>query len=100
MHNTSDSDLIYFINLRGFPACCTFLAVFAKRFGLVGRRDAIAEAGLAGSDTADSILKGKQYNRDIRIAKYVFEALHRTKLDTFKNGCKRQSKCIDECRVE
>ena len=38
---------------------------------------------MVGSGTVESLLKGKQYNRAVRVLKTVFEALQRLKLDAF-----------------
>lgn len=52
-----------------------FLAVIGKCFSSAGLKDLIIESNLEGTDLTDSILKGKHYNRGVRIMKYVYEAL-------------------------
>ena len=82
------------VNLRmgGFHACGIFLAVIGKRFGSAGVQDLIVEVGLAGSDSTENILKGKHYNRGVRVAKYVYEALQRSKLEMFEKWLQDQNK--------
>ena len=83
-----------FINLRmgGFHACGIFLAVIGKRFGAAGLRDLIIEAGIAGSDSTEKILKGKHYNRGVRVAKYVYEAIQRAKFEAFQTWLQEEGK--------
>ena len=77
VNNPENANMRDAISLRvgGFHACGIFLAVIGKRFAPAGLCDLITEAGLAGSDSTEIILKRKHYNRDVRIAKYVYEAL-------------------------
>ena len=85
INNPINQHLKDVINLRmgGFHACGIFLAVIGKRFGSAGLKDLIIEANLAGTDSTDCILKGKHYNRGVRIMKYVYEALQRLKIEKF-----------------
>ena len=78
-------ELRNFINLRmgAFHTSCIFIAVIGKRFSAAGLKDICIEATLVGTGSADSIMKGKQYNRGVRAFKIVYEALQRLKLDAF-----------------
>ena len=73
MVNPINQDLHNFINLHmgGFHACCIFLAVIAKRFSAAGLKDVIIETNLVGPGAVESVLKGKQYNRGIRVVKIL-----------------------------
>ena len=71
--------------MGGFHAICIFTAVIGKRFASAGLRDIIIEANLVGSGAVEQVLKGKSYNRTVKILKIVYEALQRLKLDEFKN---------------
>ena len=85
--NPINVELQTYINLRmgGFHAICIFTAVIGKRFASAGLRDIIIEANLVGSGAVEQVLKGKSYNRTVKILKIVYEALQRLKLDEFKN---------------
>ena len=87
INNPTHIDLKRFINLRmgGFHACCIFIAVIGKRFGSAGLKDMILEAGLIGEGSIESALRGKHYNRSMRLLKTTYEALQRLKLDAFEN---------------
>ena len=61
--------------MGGFHAICIFMTVIGKRFASAGLRDIIIEANLVGSGTVEKVLKGKQYNREVRVLKVVYEAL-------------------------
>lgn len=92
INHPQNADLRDFINLRlgGFHACGIFLVVIGKRFGSAGFRDVIVEVGFA--DSTERVLKGKQYNRGLRIAKIVYEALQRVKLEVFENWLQNEGK--------
>ena len=71
--------------MGGFHACCIFISVIGKRFGAAGLKEIIVEADLIGTGSVEATLKGKHYNRAMRILKTVFESLQRLKLDAFEN---------------
>lgn len=78
--------------MGGFHGCGIFLAVIGKGFGSAGIRDLIIEAGIAGSDSTERILNGKHYNRGVRVAKYVYEAIQRAKLEVFETWLREDGK--------
>ena len=94
INNPKNANMRDAINLRmgGFHACGIFLVVIGKRFASAGLHDLIIEAGLAGLDSTEIILKGKHYNRGVRIAKYVYEALQRINLEMFEKWLQDQGK--------
>lgn len=94
INNPINEHLRGVVNLRmgGFHACGIFLAVIGKRFGSAGLKDLIIESNLAGTDSTDRILKGKHYNRGVRIMKYVYEALQRLKIETFQDWIQKEKK--------
>ena len=85
--NPANKDLQSFINLRMGPshACCIYLAELVKRFGSPGLREIIVEADLTGPGSAEAVLKGKNYNRALRVMKTVYEALMRLIFEAFEN---------------
>ena len=89
-----NEELKKFINLRmgAFHASCIFIAVIGKRFGAAGLKDLLVESGLVGTASAESILKGKQYNRAVRYLKVVYEALQRLKVEAFEQWLSSQQK--------
>ena len=94
MMDPRNLELRNFINIRmgGFHVSCIFIAVIGKRFAAAGLRDIIIEAGLTGQGAVESVLKGKQYNRAVRVLKFVYEALQRLKFDTFEEWLLSQDK--------
>ena len=83
----ANKDLQSFINLRmgPFHACCVYLAVLGKRFGSAGLRKIIVEADLTGPGSFEAALRGKHYNRALRVMKTVYEALVRLKGEALEN---------------
>ena len=71
--------------MGGFHSCCIVISVTGKRFGAAGLKDIIVEADLIGTGSVDATLKGKHYNRAMRILKTVFESLQRLKLNAFES---------------
>lgn len=70
--NPKNEDLNKFINLQmgGFHVSCIFIAVIGKRFG-AGLKDLLIKSGITGTSSVDCILRGKEYNWDIRALKFV-----------------------------
>ena len=85
--NPANKDLQSFINLRmgPFHACCIYLVVLGKRIGFAGLREIIVEADLNGPGSVEAVLRGKHYNRALRVMKTVYEALMRLKVEAFEN---------------
>ena len=85
--NPANKDLQSFINLRmgPFHACCIYLAVLGKRFGFAGLTEIIVEADLNGPGSVEAVLRGKHYNRALRVMKTVYEALMRLIFEKFEN---------------
>ena len=85
--NPANKDLQSFINLRMGPshACCIYLAELVKRFGSPGLREIIVEADLTGPGSVEAVLRGKNYNRALRVMKTVYEALMRLIFEAFEN---------------
>ena len=70
-----------------FHACSIYLVVLGKRFDSAGLRKIIVEADLTGPGSVEAVLRGKHYNRALRVKKTVYEALMRLKLRHLKIGC-------------
>ncbi|XP_047132181.1 uncharacterized protein LOC124811086 [Hydra vulgaris] len=85
--NPSYIDLKRFIVLRMgvFHISCIFLTVIGKRFSDAGLQDWIIEAELCGKSSVDRILKGKHYNRAVRIYKYLYNALTQLRIKHFES---------------
>ena len=85
--NPANKDLQSFINLRmgPFHAYCIYLPVLGKRFGSTGLREITVEADLTGPGSAEAVLRGKHYNRALRVMRTVYEVLMRLKFEVFKN---------------
>ena len=78
------TDLRTFINIRmgGFHMASVFLGVIEKRFKDAGLKDLIIVSRLLGEGQVDQMLKGKEYNNDMRIHFYIVEAISRKKFET------------------
>ena len=85
--NPANKDLQSFINLRmgPFHPCFTYLAVLGKRFSSAGLREIIAEADLTGPGSVETVLRGKHFNRALRMMKTVYQALMRLRFEAFEN---------------
>ena len=84
--NPANKDLQSFNNLRmgSFHACCICLAVLGKRFGSAGLREIVVEADLTGPGSLEAVLRGKHYNRALRVMKTVYEVLMRLKFEAYE----------------
>ena len=54
------------------------LSIIGKRFGDAGLRDLAVESGVIAEGSIDAVLCGREYNREVRLHKLVYEALLRT----------------------
>ena len=68
-----------------FHACYIYLAELVKRFGSPGIREIVVEDDLTGPGSVEAVLKGKNYNRALRVMKTVYEALMRLIFEAFEN---------------
>ena len=86
------TDLKQFINLRlgGLHVCLNFLAVAGTRFASTGMTDIIIESNLLGPGSLNSVMRGKQYNRGMRILKTLYETFQRLKIDAFKDWLREE----------
>ena len=58
-----------------FHLLMMFMGILNKRFGDAGLRDAIVQSSIIAEGSVDSALKGKAYNRGIRVYKLFYESL-------------------------
>ncbi|KAL8572752.1 hypothetical protein ACOMHN_030334 [Nucella lapillus] len=65
------------VRLGEFHTCMSFLSVIGKRFDDSGLADILLEAGTVAQGSLPGVMKGKQYNRSIRVVKLMTEALRR-----------------------
>ena len=52
-----------------FHLLMVYMAILYKRSSDAGLRDALIQSGIVAQDSVDSALRGKQYNRGIRLYK-------------------------------
>ena len=52
-----------------------YMAMLNKRFADAGLRDALIQSAIIVEGSADAALRGKQYNRGVRLYKIFYEAL-------------------------
>ena len=57
------------------------MAVLNKRFSGAGLKDVLIQSGVIAEGSVDAALKGKAYNRGVRMYKLFYEALQRLLLD-------------------
>lgn len=65
------------IRMGGFYIVLNFFLVIGKIFQDSGIEDLLIEFGVYGCYTVFMLLKGKLYNRGVRVYKFVFEVLLR-----------------------
>ena len=66
-----------------FHTCMLFLSVIGKRFDDSGLADILLEAGTVAQGSLPGVMKGRHYNRSVRVIKVMSEALRRKLLSTF-----------------
>ena len=71
------------VRMGGFHIILNYLSLLGKKFENSGLEDLLIEAGVYGSATISSIIKGKAYNRGIRAHKLTMEALFRLQWHAF-----------------
>ena len=54
-----------------------YMTILYKRYSDAGLRDALIQSGIVAEGSVDSVLRGKQYNRGIRLYKIFYEGLVR-----------------------
>ena len=54
-----------------------FMSILNRRFGDAGLLDALVQSSIVAEGSVDSALRGKSYNRGIRLCKIYYEALNR-----------------------
>jgi hypothetical protein len=65
------------IRMGTFHTMCNLLSILGKRFQDAGLRDLCIESGVLAEGSVSAVMEGRQYNRAVRIHKYVYEALMR-----------------------
>jgi hypothetical protein len=73
--------------LGGFHTQCAFLSAINKRFAGSGLEELIVAAGLLESGSVDQALRGKHYNRAMRVHKLVYECLLRLLIKRGTEAC-------------
>lgn len=70
--------------MGGFHLLLMELAIMGCRFGDAGLRDLAIQSEVVAEGSIDSVLKGKHYNRAVRLHKILHEAISRLLLDDFE----------------
>ena len=65
------------LRMGTFHTICNALSILGKRFGDGGLKDICIEAELVAEGSIKGVVDGKQYNRAVRVHKYIYEALMR-----------------------
>lgn len=66
-----------------FHTMCGFMSIIGKRFGEAGLEDLLIESEVIAPGSVQGVLKGKHYNRCIRLYSLVSEALLRLEWERF-----------------
>ena len=69
--------------MGGFHIALNYLAVIGKKFEDSRLEDLLVESGTFGSNTTSVLLKGKSYNRGVRVHKMAAEAMQRLQWQGF-----------------
>ena len=69
-----------------FHLTMTFMAILNKRSSGAGLKDALIQSGVIGEGSVDSVLRGKYYNRGIRMHKLFYESLQRLLFEKLESG--------------
>ena len=80
------------VRLGGFHLAKNFLGVIGKHMENSGLLDAWVESDVFNECSANKILTGKSWNRDVRAHKLTMEALGRILLMSFKHWQERNGK--------
>ena len=65
------------IRMGGFQIALHYLSVVGKKLEESGIADLLMESGLYGTISTTALLKGKSYNRGLRVDKLIMEVLLR-----------------------
>jgi hypothetical protein len=63
--------------MRNFHIICNLLSIIGNVFRDVGLQDLAVESEVNAEGLVDVVFNGKQYNREVRLHKLVYEALMR-----------------------
>ena len=80
------NDIMYMqtvVRLGEFHICLSFLSVIDKHFKDSKLADILLEAGTVVQGSLPRVIKGRHYNRSVRVIKIMAEALRRKLLSTF-----------------
>ena len=69
------SDVI--VHMGSFHLTCAFMAALGKKMRCSGLEEVLIESGICASGSIEQVLRGKHYNRALRVHKVVYEALER-----------------------
>ena len=74
-----------------FHLLMVYMAILHKRFADAGLKDTIIQSGMTAEGSIETALKGKHYNRGVRLYKIFYEALMRNLISHM---------CTDKCTEE
>ena len=74
-HTSKYANII--LRMSTFHTIMTLLATIGKLFQDAGLRDTCIESGIIAEGSVSGELEGRMYNRDVRVHKYIYEALLR-----------------------
>ena len=75
-----------------FHMVMTYMHILSKRFSGAGLKDALIQSGVVAEGSVDAALRGKSYNRGVRLYKLFYEALQHLLIKKLDNciGCHRE----------
>ena len=78
----------HILRLGGFHSVSCFLSSIGKLWADGGLRDLLVDSGVHAGNTAELILVGKEFNRDVRGFTLVFEAMQVLFIAAFIHWCR------------
>ena len=82
--------------MGGFHIALNFLSLLGKKFGDFGLDDLLIQSGVYAAGSTSALMKGKSYNRGIRVHKLCLKVFLRLMWNAFLVWCESQDKEIPE----
>lgn len=69
-----------------FHMLMTYMHILSKRFADAGLKDALIQSAVVAEGSVESALRGKSYNRGVRLYKLFYESLQRLLIDRLEDA--------------
>ena len=71
--------------MGSFHLTCSYMGALGKKMRCSGFQEILIESGICASSSIKQIMRGKHYDRALRVHKIVYEALERLLLDVYES---------------